>query len=100
MTQPTDHRRDIEAASVARSAGLTRAMAKALAIGLPAFMSELRTAIAAMTVQRIGLKPRTMRKGMLTLWTRTTEWRRPRGRARGGGWRWAGAVTRSRWGRG
>ncbi len=48
-------------------------MAKALKIGLPAFISEFRTAIATTTVQRVGENPRTTRNGMLAPWTRTTE---------------------------
>ena len=47
-------------------------MAKALARGLPEFISELRTVMATITVHRIGLKPSTNRKGMLRPCTRTT----------------------------
>ena len=94
MTQPSDQRRLAVAEYVARSAGRSCSIAKALAIGLPAFMSEFRTAIATITVHRIGLKPRTTRNGMLTPWTRTTEPTLPKRRARAGWTRIAIAVPR------
>jgi hypothetical protein len=40
---------------------------------LPAFISELRTAIAIATVQKIGEKPSTMMNGTLAAWTITTD---------------------------
>ena len=48
-------------------------MAKALKIGLPAFISEFRMAIEATTIQRTGEKPRTTRNGMLAACTMTTD---------------------------
>src|SRR3989337_1561945 len=92
MTQPIDHISDIAAARVARSGWLTRSIAKAVKIGLPAFISEFRTAIAAMTVQSTGLKPRTTRKGMLMPWTMTTDFTRPKRRASVGWYRTASIV--------
>ena len=58
---------------VARSAGVTCSMAKAVKIGFPAFISEFRTAIAVITVHSTGEKPRTTRNGRLAAWTMTTE---------------------------
>ncbi len=56
-TQPTCQSTLIVAASVARSSGRTCSIANAVKIGLPAFMSEFRMAIARMTIHRIGRKP-------------------------------------------
>src|SRR3954470_19647881 len=78
MTQPTDHSSDIRAASVARSETEIWSIAKALKIGLPAFMSEFRTAMAAMTVHRMGLNPSTSRNGILAPWTMITDLIRPK----------------------
>ncbi len=69
-------------------------MAKALAIGLPAFMRELRTAIARITVHRTGLNPSTTRNGMLTPCTSTTEPTLPNRRASAGWTMIAIAVPR------
>lgn len=73
MTQPTCHRTLIAAASVARSTGSTCSIENALKMGLPAFISEFRTAIARITVHRIGEKPSTTRNGIEAPWTMTTE---------------------------
>ncbi len=94
MTQPSDQRRLAVAEYVARSAGRSCSMAKAFAIGFPAFMSEFRTAIATITVHRMGLNPRTTRNGMLAPCTRTTEPTFPKRLARAGWTRMAIAVPR------
>ena len=73
MTQPACHRTLIAAASVARSPGATCSMANALKIGLPAFISEFRTAIARITVHSTGENPSTTRNGIEAPWTMTTE---------------------------
>jgi hypothetical protein len=65
-------------------------MAKAAKIGFPAFMSELRTTMAPMTVHSSGEKPSTSRNGMLADWTITTEVIWPKRRARLG---WASSAT-------
>ncbi len=73
MIQPTCHSTLIAADSVARSPDVTRSIANAVKIGLPAFISELRTAIARITVHSTGENPSTTRNGMLAPCTITTE---------------------------
>src|SRR5665811_2640589 len=94
ITQPSDQARLAAAAYVARSRGRSRSMANALKIGFPAFISELRIAIAPITVHRIGLNPSTARNGMLTAWTSTTEPILPTRRASAGWKRIASVVPR------
>ena len=73
MTQPTCHRTLIAAASEARSTGVTCSIANALKMGLPAFINELRTIIARMTVHRMGENPSTSRNGIDSPCTMTTD---------------------------
>jgi len=73
MTHASAQNSELAAENVARSSGPTRSMANAPKIGLPAFISELRTAIAIATVQKIGEKPSTTMNGMLAAWTITTD---------------------------
>ena len=73
---------------------MTCSIANALKIGLPAFISEFRTAIARMTSQITGEKPRTTRNGMLAAWTITTEVIWPNRRASAGWARIAATVPR------
>ena len=54
MAQPSDQSRLAAAAYVARSAGRSCSMAKGVAMGLPAFISEFRMAMATTTVHRTG----------------------------------------------
>ena len=85
-TQPTCHRTLIAADRVARSPGVTRSIENALKIGLPAFISEFRTAIARITVHSTGENPSTTRNGIDAPWTITTEVICPNRRA-SRGWR-------------
>ena len=77
---------------MARSTGWTCSIANALKIGLPAFISEFRTAMAVMTVHSTGENPRTTRNGMLQAWTMTTEVICPNRRASHGWARIASTV--------
>jgi hypothetical protein len=90
--QPACHSTLIVADRVARSTGVTRSMANALKIGLPAFIREFRTAIARITVHSTGENPSTTRNGMLTPWTSTTEVIWPNRRASLGWYRIAATV--------
>ena len=92
MIQPTCHSTLIAADSVARSPGDTRSIANALKIGLPAFIREFRTAIAAITIHSTGENPSTTRNGMLAPWTSTTDVIWPNRRASRGWYRIAASV--------
>ena len=69
-------------------------MANASKMGLPAFISELRTARATITVHSTGEKPSTTRNGMLAPCTSTIDPIRPNRRATAGWTRIASAVPR------